>query len=278
MIVTWNRGDAGSHMPQEILVALSRSVRRHPWWRARARLTAALLFRLGLRPGDRVLDAGCGWGVTLEHLERTGYRVDGLDVARDALEALDRRRPTRTLIEADLTRDLPVDPQPANYDAVLALDVLEHLDDDRAAVARLGQLARPGGVVVVSVPALPELFGEFDAVQGHRRRYVPETFQTAFDGNGLELLSLFWWGGWMVPLLRRRARRATARPGEPASVVYQRYLRLPPWPAPRILNFAYSLEQRRALDGRLRTGTSLFAVARRPTAAPTSNPRTLAGK
>ena len=63
---------------------------------------------------------------------------------------------------------------------MLALDVIEHIDDDRAAVARLGSLARPGGIVIVSVPALPELFTEFDRIQGHRRRYLPETLRAAF--------------------------------------------------------------------------------------------------
>ena len=92
-----------------------------------------------------------------------------MDVSRRTLEQLDR--PDRNLVEADLTR--PIDRQVKPFDAVLALDVIEHLDDDRAAVARLGSLARPGGIVIVSVPALPEMYTEFDGIQGHRRRYLP---------------------------------------------------------------------------------------------------------
>ena len=66
---------------------------------------------------------------------------------------------------------------------MLALDVIEHIDDDRDAVSKLGQLARPGGVVIVSVPALPEFFTEFDEIQGHRRRYLPETLQATFPDS-----------------------------------------------------------------------------------------------
>ena len=59
--------------------------------------------------------------------------------------------------------------------------MIEHLDDDAAALASLGRLVRPGGTLIVSVPALPELFSEFDQVQGHRRRYQPDDLRAAFD-------------------------------------------------------------------------------------------------
>src|SRR4051812_49751633 len=120
MITTWSRGVADENMPEEVLVALADPIRRHPWWSARARVTLELLDRLGVRPPSRVLDAGCGWGVTLSALEGRGYRADGLDVSRKALERLDA--PGRTLIEADLTRPWP--PGAEMYDAVLALDVI----------------------------------------------------------------------------------------------------------------------------------------------------------
>ena len=71
-ITRWSGGPPGENMAGEILVDLAGLVGRHPWWRARADLTLALLGRLGVRPPARVLDAGCGWGVTLGRLERRG--------------------------------------------------------------------------------------------------------------------------------------------------------------------------------------------------------------
>lgn len=260
MITTWSTGSADENMAEEILVDLAEVVRRHPWWRARAALTIALLRQLGVAPPARVLDAGCGWGVTLDRLERAGYEASGLDISRGSLHQLDR--PGRPLIEADLTRPLPDGHD--TYDAVLALDVIEHLDDDRSAVARLGQLAHPGGFVVLSVPARPDLFTEFDAIQGHRRRYLPETLKAAFEDTGLTLERVFWWGAWLVPLLGRQRQSVTHHPNATASEVYARYLRVPPWPLPSLLSLAFAAEQRAALKGRLRTGTSLFAVGRRP--------------
>jgi predicted TPR repeat methyltransferase len=223
-------------------------------------LTLALLDRLGIQSPARVLDAGCGWGTTLEALERRGYQAAGMDISRQTLEQLDR--PDRRLFVADLTRDLAGDRE--GYDAVLALDVIEHIDDDRGAVARLGQLAHRGGVVIVSVPALPEFFSEFDEIQGHRRRYLPDTLRAAFDGTGLTVERIFWWGQWLVPMLRRQRSGRRGVPGESAVQTYRRYLRLPPWPAPLGLALGFALEHGKALDGKLRNGTSLFALARRP--------------
>jgi 2-polyprenyl-3-methyl-5-hydroxy-6-metoxy-1,4-benzoquinol methylase len=260
MIERWSQGNADEHMPEDILVELGATIRSHPWWRARAALTLELLADLGLQPPAQVLDVGCGWGVTLEALEARGYQAIGMDIGRRTLEALDR--PGRRLIEADLTRSMETDVPTS--DAVLALDVIEHLDDDRAAVRRLGSLTRPGGHVVVSVPALPALFGEFDEIQGHRRRYLPRRLEAAFAGSGLELERVFWWGRWLVPTLRRQRARRRIRPDESAAEGYRRYLSLPPWPLGTVAQLAFAAERRRAIRGRLRIGTSLFAVARRP--------------
>jgi len=113
-------------------------------------------------------------------------------------------------------------------------------------------------MAVLSVPALPELFSEFDRLQGHRRRYLPETLRAAFEGSCLVGLEIFWWGAWMVPVLKRMRRSRSSPPGG-----YADYLRLPPWPMPLVMSLAFAWEQRRALKGGLRIGTSLFAVALR---------------
>jgi len=258
MIRTWSQGEADGNMPENLLVDLEATVCRHPWWKARARLALAALQSHGVAPPAAIIDAGCGWGTNLTALEATGYRVRGLDISRRMLERLDR--PDRTLIEADLTKPLPPEAEPA--DGLLALDVIEHIDDDRAAVGRLGQLVRPGGVVIVSVPALPDLYSRYDEIQGHRRRYVPERLQAAFAGTGLPIEKIFWWGEWMVPVLRRM-RKAGDR--DDSRKTYADYLRLPPWPAPWLMRVAYAWEHGRTLKGKLKTGTSLFAIARRPT-------------
>ncbi len=260
MIECWSKGIADQNMAEEILLDLGPLVKRHPWWQARARLTLALLADLQVPPPASVLDAGTGWGVTLDALEKSGFAATGLDQSRSALEQLDR--PDRRLIEADLNQPLP-DKVP-QFEAVLALDLIEHLDEDGPAVSRLGTLVRPGGILIVSVPALPEFFGEFDRVQGHRRRYLPDRLRQAFDGSGLEVERVFWWCGWLVKPLKRSRARSKGRPGESPAQIYRRHLELPPWPVPWLLYLFFRREQTAALGGRLKTGTSLFAVARKP--------------
>jgi SAM-dependent methyltransferase len=259
MIIRWGAAVSSGAMEDEILVDLAPKIRTHPWWQARAKLAVALLESNGVRPPSRVLDAGCGWGVNLEALEAHGYSVAGLDVSRATLERLDR--PDRRLIAASLTDAPPPDAE--RFDAVLALDVLEHLDEDRVALSHAAQLARPGGLIMVSVPALPALYSEFDEVQGHRRRYDEATFRALFDDVGLRLDRLIWWGGWMIPLIRLRKAMKSRRGGTPMEV-YERYLGLPPAPFRQLMDAAYRRDHGRVLAGKTRRGTSLIGLARTP--------------
>jgi hypothetical protein len=89
---------------------------------------------------------------------------------------------------------------------------------------------------------------------------MPETLQAAFAGSGFSIRNIFWWGGWMVPVLRRM-RAKESRSAAPRTRTYESYLRLPPWPAPLLMQLAFRWEQCRALNSQLTTGTSLFAVA-----------------
>jgi SAM-dependent methyltransferase len=243
-------------MPETLLVDTWQKVRRHPWWAARARLAVSLLHQNGVRAPASVIEAGCGWGVNLDALEKAGYRVTGLDISRRILELVDR--PDRCLVEADLRQDLPGDVKFS--DAVLALDVIEHLDNDRAALDRLGDLVRPGGLAIISVPALPELWSEYDEIQGHRRRYLPASLREAFKGTILELRDLIWWGTWMVPILRTTRSRTAASSQMPAKT-YADYMALPPWPVPCLMRAAFAWEHGRALKSKLKIGTSLFAIS-----------------
>ena len=245
-------------MPESLLTETLSQVRRHPWWRARARLALAILRSRRIMPPARVLDVGCGWGVNLLALESGGYTAIGLDSSRQILERIDC--PNRRLIEADLTQELPE--QRVLSDAMLVLDVIEHIDDDRGFLRRIAQLLLPGGVAVVSVPARPDLFSEFDRIQGHRRRYLPDSLRAAFVDSGLRVSQLFWWGAWMVPVLRRM-RSVNRVVGGEHTETYMEYLRLPWWPLPLAMQLLYALEQPMAMSGKLVTGSSLFAIAER---------------
>ena len=262
MIDVWSVNDTDDNMPAEILTRLVSQMSAHPWWQARTSLLLKLLGRHGISPGARILEAGCGWGTNLVALERAGYEVTGLDISRGMLEMLDS--PNRCLIQADLTQPLPEDFKP--YDAVVAMDVIEHIDDDKQAVQTLAKLCRPGGLILVSVPALPELWSEFDEIQGHRRRYLPQTLENAFEGSGLNKLSRFWWGGWMVPILRvqRRLDRARRPEGLTDWELYSYYSRVPGFLGRQLMKLFFFFDHHWAPLGLNPFGTSLLMLAQKP--------------
>ena len=118
----------------------------------------------------RILDIGCGTGMNLTMLGEFGTQF-GIDFSADALRLCRRRHPCR-LARGDAT-GLPFPNR--SFDLVTALDVIEHLDDDRAAFREIARVLSPGGLAVVFVPTFMFLWGVQDDVSLHKRRYrLPE--------------------------------------------------------------------------------------------------------
>ena len=152
---------------------------RHWWYRGRRRVLAAVLDQIALPPGARLLDAGCGSGRELDELAPRGD-VTGVDLSPLAV-ARARARGHPDVHEAPIER-LPF--ADMTFDLVTCLDVIEHISDDRAALAELRRVTRPGGHLVVTVPAYPSLWSAHDVANGHVRRYRPVTLHAAVKDAG----------------------------------------------------------------------------------------------
>jgi 2-polyprenyl-3-methyl-5-hydroxy-6-metoxy-1,4-benzoquinol methylase len=172
----------------------------HFWmqWRHRVLLRAIKCAGTPLR---RALDIGCGNGVARDTLEHDlGIPVDGCDLNPTALKMAKPGKGKLFIYNI-------LDQEPSllgSYDAVFLLDVLEHIDDDlgflRAALRHL----RPGGLVVVNVPASMLFFSDYDRVAGHLRRYTAASLTTLLRQSGAEGETIQRWGLSMVPLLLAR--------------------------------------------------------------------------
>lgn len=141
-----------------------------------------LLAKFPPLPGP-VCDLGCGAGANLgvlAELPQTSF-VLGLDASPEAA-ALCRRKGFSVLTgtHQDLARHGP-------FALVAALDVLEHIQDDREAVRAVWDALMPGGLFVVSVPAYPRLYSYHDRALGHHRRYTAGALEELLDGNGFEV-------------------------------------------------------------------------------------------
>lgn len=175
------------------------------WWQAAKRALVASRLRSWAPPPGRLVDAGSGPGGALAAWAELGYEAVGLDASPRAVALAARcGRPVR---RADLEAAWPVEP---GVRAVVLLDALEHLAAPAAALRRAAEVLRTDGAIVVTVPAVPALFGPWDRKLGHLRRYTAARLRREAREAGLAVAWLSAWNLVGLPLAApvRLAERA----------------------------------------------------------------------
>src|SRR5437868_9398773 len=155
------------------------------WWHVGKRAIVYSLLERYLPRGKtraerQALDLGCGAGLNLDLLAKYAEPV-GMDFSEEALRFCLERGHKR-LCKADAA-ELPF--RDRQFDIITALDVVEHLDDDLAALTELRRTLKPGGLLIMSVPAYPALWSYWDDILGHRRRYTVKSMREAVTSAGL---------------------------------------------------------------------------------------------
>lgn len=236
------------------------------WWHVGKRaIVYSLLARFGRRrrvEGRRALDIGCGTGLNLEHLARLAEPV-GTDYYEEALQFC-RQRGHKMLCKAD-AEILPF--KDRDFDIITALDVVEHLDDDVAALSEMHRVLRRGGLAVISVPAYPALWTYWDDILGHRRRYTTTTLRAAVETSGLKVLKISYSN--MLTLIPATAVRAIKVLFQRAAEVRNQekvpetdFVPLPGWLNRALIGY-YRFEARALRRANLPFGLSVVCVARR---------------
>ena len=224
----------------------------HWWYVARRKILADLIRREARPPAkSRILEIGCGTGHNLGMLAEFGA-VDALEVD-DAARAIAEERLGRNVALAPLPELKGV--QRGAYDLIAALDVIEHIEDDSAALEAIAERLKPGGKLLMTVPAHQWMWSAHDTANHHKRRYSRKALKSLVAGSPLRLEKAGYFNSLLFPLAVavRGFGKVTGREDSDD--------RLPP----RAINFLFEklFGLERYAVGRLPLppGLSLFAIA-----------------
>ncbi|MEO8115114.1 MAG: class I SAM-dependent methyltransferase [Phenylobacterium sp.] len=185
--------------------------RDHWWFTGRREILAGELSRLKLPPGARILEVGCGTGGNLGMLARFG-EVQGVepDAASRAYAA---ELSGKTVLAGGLPDGLPAFGR--GFDLIAALDVIEHVEADRASLAALGALLAPGGRLITTVPAYSWMWSDHDVLHHHRRRYTLGGCRRLLTAAGLKVRRATYFNTLLFPPIAavRLARKLARQEG-----------------------------------------------------------------
>lgn len=228
----------------------------HFWfrWRIDAALRQFRDCGLALDAPLRVLDVGGGKGIVRDQLEaRTSWVVDLVELNQAALRAAAPGRGRHLYYDVlDERADL-LDA----YDAAVLFDVIEHVEPTAPLLQSVARHLKPGGLLLVNVPALASLFSAFDVASGHYRRYGRATLLAELPSDAWDVLDVRYWGISLIPLLALRKMMLRAATDETIRRGFG-----PPSPLMgRLLTMLAAAEN--AVLSKPPVGTSLLLAARR---------------
>jgi SAM-dependent methyltransferase len=223
------------------------------WYRGRRKVCFDLLSRFLAPTRDRrILDVGCGTGYNLALLRKYG-EAQGVDMSAEALKFCRQRGETDvTLHEAD---ELPF--ESSTFDLLTAFDVIEHIEDDRAALREFERLLVPGGRLLIYTPALPWMYNEHDAKVHHKRRYVKSELREKLVQAGFQIEHLSYVNLLILPIVLLARLFYKLKPGSHAE------MSVPPEPFNRIFTYLSYFEARFVNGPTLPYGMTLVALARK---------------
>ncbi|WP_089333214.1 class I SAM-dependent methyltransferase [Hymenobacter mucosus] len=231
----------------------------HWWFQARRGMVFQLIQELQLPKSASILEIGCSGGPLLLALRQAGYtNLTGIDISAQGVQ-LAKQRGFEHVAVMDGAKLEFAD---ASFDLVIASDVLEHIENENQALQEWKRVLRPGGQLIVFVPAFQFLWSSHDDVNQHFRRYSSQQLSTAIAHNGLQQQRLSYWNSLLfAPVALVRLLRKLLPGTEPSPSGDLQLL-------PAFLNTSLlsllRTENRILRHLNLPVGVSVFALARKP--------------
>jgi SAM-dependent methyltransferase len=168
----------------------------HWWFASRTRALKAMMDRLlPQTPDFRLLDVGCGAGNMIHHLSYYG-QVKGIEIDPRPVKMAHQRG--YDVDQFDATQPMPFTAN--SFDAVTALDVIEHNQDDLAILADSYRVLKPGGHIIITVPALMWLWSHNDDINAHVRRYTAAELKQKLAQTGFTVRRVTYNNFFIFPL------------------------------------------------------------------------------
>jgi SAM-dependent methyltransferase len=232
---------------------------KHWWHIGKRKLVKALIMRNFAQVDNLIiLEVGCGTGENLRMLENFG-EVTGLDISKEALEHC-RKNGFENVVLGDLASGLSGLPY-AEFDLIIALDVLEHIQDDVTAIKNIYNLLKDDGILIVTVPACKLLWSSHDEALEHKRRYSKNELVGRLCDNGFDMVQVSYFVFFLFPFLfgLRFLQNVFGRDVYPRTRYY-----LPPWKLNELFVKMLDFEIFLLRSMELFLGSTLFVVGRKP--------------
>jgi len=176
-------------------IAYENLYRLHWWWRAREEVITRTLARFRPPNGwDGILDVGCGDGLSFDWLGRFGKVIHGVEIDPRLVRQEGPLRDRIHLGPFDDTYEPPM-----AFSLITMLDVVEHMEDPAGALRRAGSVARPGGDLLITVPAFRALWTAHDELNHHYVRYTKQSLRTLVESVGVRVLHDEYFFHWVAP-------------------------------------------------------------------------------
>ena len=172
--------------------------KKHWWFVSKKKIVLDFIDRyLSTNDNHKILDIGCGSGLMLNALEQIGDTY-GMDMSDEAIN-FSREIFSGTVKKGMLPDNIPYDEE--YFSIVIALDVIEHVNDDRASLAAIRSHIVEGGQAIISVPACMFLWSEHDVLNEHKRRYTLEELKGKLIEAGFTIEKISYFNTFLFPLI-----------------------------------------------------------------------------